>query len=66
VYPNGDESQVFIAFFECELLGGELKRQEDEVLELGWFHLDDLPPMMPCCAAKATDAKAFTGEAFFR
>jgi 8-oxo-dGTP pyrophosphatase MutT (NUDIX family) len=66
VYPNGDESQVFIAFFECELIGSELKRQEDEVLELGWFHLDDLPAMMPCCAAKAADARAFRGEAFFR
>ena len=66
VYPNGDQSQVFIAFFECVVLGGELRRQADEVLELGWFDFDSLPPLMPCCAAKAADARVFKGEAFFR
>ena len=28
--------------------------------------LDHLPPLQPCCALKAADARAFTGEAFFR
>ncbi len=65
-YANGDETQVFITFFECEVRGGELQMQESEVLEIGWFDLDHLPPMQPCCALKAQDAKAFKGEAFFR
>ncbi|MBM3128831.1 MAG: NUDIX domain-containing protein [Chloroflexi bacterium] len=66
-YPNGDQSQLFASFFECEVIGGELKMQAEEVLELGWFDLNaDLPPMIPCCAAKARDARIFTGAAFWR
>ncbi len=66
VYPNGDESQMFMAFFDCELIGGELNKQDEEVLEVGWFDWDNLPPMLTCCAAKARDAQVFEGEAFFR
>ena len=66
VYPNGDESQMSISFFECEVVSGTLKLQEDEVLEIGWYDLDHLPPLMTCCAAKAHDARIFKGEAFFR
>ena len=65
-YPNGDQSQLFASFFECEVIGGELRMQEEEVLELGWFDLSDLPPMIACCAAKARDARIFKGEAFWR
>lgn len=65
-YPNGDTSQLFASFFECQIVGGELRRQESEVLELGWFDLEDLPPMVACCQAKAHDARIFTGEAFWR
>jgi 8-oxo-dGTP pyrophosphatase MutT (NUDIX family) len=66
VYEGGDAVQMFIAFFECEAVGGELTRQESEVLEIGWFDLDDLPPLMHCCAVKAQDARNFRGETFFR
>jgi 8-oxo-dGTP pyrophosphatase MutT (NUDIX family) len=65
-YPNGDEAQLCAAFFECEITGGTLKKQEEEVLEIGWFALDALPPMVACCAAKARDARVFTGKAFWR
>ncbi len=66
VYPNGDQAQIFVAFFDCDIVGGTLKKQDEEVLELGWFSLDHLPPMIPCCAAKAADAKRFRGKTFFR
>jgi 8-oxo-dGTP pyrophosphatase MutT (NUDIX family) len=65
-YPNGDTSQLFASFFECRIVGGELRRQESEVLELGWFDLDHLPPMVACCEAKAHDARIFNGAAFWR
>ncbi|MBI5034422.1 MAG: NUDIX domain-containing protein [Chloroflexi bacterium] len=65
-YPNGDQSQLFISFYECQLVGGGLRAQESEVLELGWFDLNDLPPMVACCEAKAHDARIFKGEAFWR
>ncbi len=64
-YPNGDTSQLFASFFECQVVGGNLRRQESEVLELGWFDLDHLPPMVACCEAKAHDARRFSGEAFW-
>jgi 8-oxo-dGTP pyrophosphatase MutT (NUDIX family) len=65
-YPNGDEVQPFIAFFECEVVGGEPRPQASEVLELRWYDLTDPPELQPCCAAKAADAIAFTGETFIR
>lgn len=65
-YPNGDTAQLFASFFDCIVVGGELKMQESEVLELGWFDLDNLPPMIVCCEAKAHDARIFKGEALFR
>lgn len=65
-YPNGDTSQLFASFFECQIVGGKLRRQESEVLELGWFDLDRLPPMVACCEAKARDARIFNGTAFWR
>jgi 8-oxo-dGTP pyrophosphatase MutT (NUDIX family) len=65
-YPNGYQSQLFASFFECEVIGGKLQMQEEEVLELGWFELNDLPPMIACCAAKARDARIFNGAAFWR
>lgn len=66
VYPNGDETQLFISFFACQVNGGELKAQEEEVLDIGWFDADHLPPMVTCCEAKAHDAQIFSGEAFWR
>ena len=66
VYPNGDQVQMFISFFECQVVGGAIKMQEEEVLEVGWFDLTDLPPMQHCCAVKARDARVFRGEAFVR
>ncbi len=65
-YPNGDAAQMTIIFFECKVIGGALKMQEEEVLEIGWFDFDDLPPMQTCCTAKAQDARVFQGQAFFR
>lgn len=65
-YPNGDTSQLFASFFECQVLGGALRAQESKVLELGWFDLEHLPPMVACCEAKARDARGFNGAAFWR
>ncbi|MBI5301419.1 MAG: NUDIX domain-containing protein [Chloroflexi bacterium] len=65
-YPNGDQVQMFISFFECQVVGGAIRMQADEVLDVGWFDLDDLPPMQHCCAVKARDVRVFRGEAFVR
>jgi len=66
-YPNGHQVQPIIAFFECEVLGGTLQPDGEEILEARYFGPDDeLPPLMKCCLAKARDAFAFQGRAFFR
>ena len=66
-YPNGDRVQPVTTFFECRVEGGELRPDREEVLEARYFGpADELPPMRPCCVAKARDAFAFQGQAFFR
>lgn len=66
-YPNGDQVQPVTIFFECRVVGGELWPDQDEALEARHFGpQDELPPMRPCCVAKAHDAFAFQGPAFFR
>lgn len=42
-YPNGDEAYAVDIIFLCREYSGELKRQEDEVLELRFFDVWDLP-----------------------
>ena len=68
-YPNGDQVQPVINFFECRVVGGELRPDMDEILGYRYFGpADELPPMHPCCVAKARDAFTFhLGDAaFFR
>ena len=66
-YPNGDQVQPVIIFFECRVAGGKLQPDREEILEGRYFGPEDeLPPMRPCCVAKARDAFVFHGRAFFR
>jgi len=66
-YPNGDQVQPVIVFFECRAVGGTLQPDMEEILGARYFAPDDeLPPMLPCCIAKARDAFIFDGRAFFR
>ncbi|MFN8194626.1 MAG: NUDIX domain-containing protein [Nocardioidaceae bacterium] len=45
IHVNGDQAQYLVHVFRCRFLGGEARVGDDESLEVGWFHLDDLPPM---------------------
>ncbi len=68
-YPNGDRVQPVINFFECRVVGGRPEPDMDEILGYRYFGpTDELPPMHPCCVAKARDAFGFhVGDAaFFR
>jgi 8-oxo-dGTP pyrophosphatase MutT (NUDIX family) len=66
-YPNGDQVQPVILFFECQVVGGTLRPDMEEIVGARYFGPDDeLPPMFPCCVAKARDAFNFSGRAFFR
>ena len=45
-YPNGDQVQFLDLCFRCRPLRGEARVNDDESLEVAWFTLDDLPPLM--------------------
>jgi 8-oxo-dGTP diphosphatase len=66
-YPNGDQVQAVISFFECRVVSGELEPDMEEILEARYFGpTDALPNLMTCCRAKVEDAFAFEGRPFFR
>jgi ADP-ribose pyrophosphatase YjhB (NUDIX family) len=66
-YPNGDQVQPVTVFFECRVVGGELRPDMREIMEARYFGpKDEWPPMRPCCVAKAHDAFVFQDRAFFR
>jgi mutator protein MutT len=66
-YPNGDQVQPVTIFFECRIVRGELRPDMQEIIGARYFGPEDeLPPMRPCCVAKARDAFVFRGQAFFR
>jgi mutator protein MutT len=66
-YPNGDQMQPVTIFFECRVMEGELRPDMEEIIGACYFGPEDeLPPMRPCCVAKARDAFVFRGQAFFR
>ncbi len=43
IYPNGDEVCNVDIVFLCKSYAGELKRQEDEVDQLRFFAVDEIP-----------------------
>lgn len=44
-YPNGDQCQFVDIAFRCRVVGGEARVNDDESCAVGWFALDDLPPI---------------------
>jgi len=69
-YPNGDEVQYVIIAFDCEIVGGELRADEEETVEARfWSHTDAAPlPLSPwlrpvLAAHYAADAPQFISPA---
>jgi mutator protein MutT len=46
VYPNGDVTQPLTTFFRCTLVGGILREDGAETVQLRYFSLPDVPPLM--------------------
>jgi 8-oxo-dGTP pyrophosphatase MutT (NUDIX family) len=46
-YGNGDRAQYIDIVLRCRATGGEARVNDDESLEVGWFALDELPPLGP-------------------
>ena len=42
-YPNGDKVYLIISFWICEDFSGDIKIDLNEVVELKWFNIDEMP-----------------------
>lgn len=42
-YPNGDQTAYVSTVFEAEVIGGSLRADGDETLEVGWWSPDAFP-----------------------
>jgi len=42
-YPNGDRTAITSVTFACRVVGGALRLDDDESLDLRWFAFDELP-----------------------
>jgi 8-oxo-dGTP diphosphatase len=66
-YPNGDEVQFVSTTFECRVIGGVLRADGDESLEVAYFAPDALPEPVVCDhAIRIADALAGRQAALFR
>lgn len=44
-YPNGDKAHSISIVYELKVIGGEIRCDGDETLELKFFPLNDMPPL---------------------
>ncbi len=44
-FPNGDQCSFLTTVFRCRYVSGEARVNDDESTDVGWFHLDELPPL---------------------
>jgi 8-oxo-dGTP diphosphatase len=47
-FPNGDEAHLVSATFECRVVGGRLRADGEESLEVAFFAPDSLPSELMC------------------
>jgi 8-oxo-dGTP diphosphatase len=66
-FSNGDQVHLVSATFECAVVGGDLRPDGDESLEVTYFAPDALPEaLVPAHRVRIEDALANHPEAFFR
>ena len=54
-YPNGDEVYLIVTFWICEDFSGEPKIDPNEVLELKWFGINEMPKEIESTLKKPFD-----------
>ncbi len=47
VHPNGDRARYLDHCFSCRYVEGDARVADDESVDVGWFSVEDLPPMRP-------------------
>jgi 8-oxo-dGTP diphosphatase len=65
-YPNGDQVQQFTICFACQVTGGTLRPDGEEILNLDYFPPDDLPEVPSWYQAMIADFAAGHPEPSFR
>jgi 8-oxo-dGTP pyrophosphatase MutT (NUDIX family) len=64
-YPNGDRVQFTITAFRCRIIGGQLRINDDESLDLRFFALNELPELRADHRLRIEHAAANRSEAYF-
>jgi len=64
-YPNGDQVEIVTALFDCQVVSGALRADDNEVLEARFFPPDRLPPLPERHRILARDGLAGQETAFF-
>jgi ADP-ribose pyrophosphatase YjhB (NUDIX family) len=66
-FANGDQAHLVSATFECAIVGGKLRPDGEESLEVTYFAPDALPEtLVPAHRVRIDDALARRVGAFFR
>lgn len=55
-YPNGDRCEYLHVWFRARAVGGALRTDGDESLEVGWFFPDELPELDEWSRLRVTTA----------
>ncbi len=66
IYPNGDQVEIVTALFDCQVVGGALRADNDEALEVRFFPPDRIPPLPERHHIFVRDGLAGQEAAFFR
>lgn len=67
IYPDGRVSHFITNCFQCEVIGGELKKSTEEALEIRYFNIHELPEnLLPMHPRWLEDALAQKDLAFIR
>ncbi|MHA7177585.1 NUDIX hydrolase [Arthrobacter sp. Sr24] len=64
-FPNGDVCDFLNVEFIARHVSGTARVNDDESLAVGWFAIEELPPLRPGHLACIERALAFTGEPNF-
>ncbi len=64
-YPNGDRCEYVDITFRCRAVGGEARVNDVESLRVGWYPLDDLPPITALSRRRLELALAPSEAAWF-
>jgi ADP-ribose pyrophosphatase YjhB (NUDIX family) len=65
-YPNGHRCHYFTLLYFSRSFEGELIRNNEETLDAGWFHIDDVPPLMPQMARTLEAYRRFKNTGAFQ